>query len=789
MKKAFIAAVLAGSTLLCQTVGFAQGITRVEFAQSIAENLSIPPKIYNGEYADVTDNDQFADTLAGVTSAGVFDGDFSQNGNFNPHAKLLKEEAVAAAVKSLIYRKVDFPTLDSDLVFEDKEDISPSLLLYIEAAVASGLIDDGESFNPKAEMSADDISRLWQAADEVYAKLPLHIGSEQEDKKANEIREHIGSNDIAREYFYSAMQGLIAGTNEDELSRAHEELELAYGAINSERDSILTGSYIFDDNDGLIQAHGGNVIWDDKAQKYYWYGEARKTSDLPEHLKKYGDWGWRTGVGCYSSDDLYNWKYEGLALEMLEEGDGLEYPESDIGLGRVIERPKVIYNKKTGKYVMWMHIDNGWYGYSRAGVAVSDSPVGPFSYLGSYRPGDKMSRDMTVFVDDDESAYLYFSTDENGCLACCKLSEDYLSCVGEAQYCIWWKWREAPAVFKYNSTYYMITSGCSGWSPNAADYATAPTPTGPWTQHGNPCVGSGSDKTFGGQSYWVLTVDAKKGHFIFMADIWRPGNHNESSYIWLPIQMQPDGGIRIEWIDEWSLDDIGNILIEPQDVFATYGEEIHLPETITAIVQETAEERQITWEQPLPTTPGHYSIAGSAKGFADSSVAIQLYIIPKHVVYFADCGAESDGELQKIGSGLFNSVPDCPYGADEINGKKWGCTTEDASGTHNDKHMFWSVRYGSEDAKNITYHFEVDKTKKYDVYVGIKDPWNESARYIDIEVQGVKIVSNLHTHNVQSAWQADGITAEGGEITVASVRNENSNAAPIISWIMICEAN
>ena len=42
----------------------------------------------------------------------------------------------------------------------------------------------------------------------------------------------------------------------------------------------------------------------------------------------------------------------------------------------VIERPKVIYNDKTKKYVMWMHIDKRHYEYARAGVAVSDKVTG-----------------------------------------------------------------------------------------------------------------------------------------------------------------------------------------------------------------------------------------------------------------------------------------------------------------------------------------------------------------------------------------------------------------------------
>lgn len=48
---------------------------------------------------------------------------------------------------------------------------------------------------------------------------------------------------------------------------------------------------------------------------------------------------------------------------------------------------------------------------------------------------------------------------------------------------------EAPAIFKKDGTYWMITSGCTGWAPNAARLFSAPSIWGPWKQHPNPCQG------------------------------------------------------------------------------------------------------------------------------------------------------------------------------------------------------------------------------------------------------------------------------------------------------------
>ena len=80
----------------------------------------------------------------------------------------------------------------------------------------------------------------------------------------------------------------------------------------------------------------------------------------------------------------------GLALK------GGTHPDIDPSM--VLERPKVMHNPRTGKFVMWMHIDSGDYELARLGVAISDNPHGPFRYQGSFRPHGQHSRDFTVFA-------------------------------------------------------------------------------------------------------------------------------------------------------------------------------------------------------------------------------------------------------------------------------------------------------------------------------------------------------------------------------------------------------
>lgn len=105
-------------------------------------------------------------------------------------------------------------------------------------------------------------------------------------------------------------------------------------------------------------------------------------------------------VNCYSSVDLVQWTYEGALLSRTSSGD--------LGPNRIIERPKVIYNDLTKKYVMWMHVDSSNYGDAKVGVATSDTVCGgkPYEYHGSFRPLGMESRDIGLFKDDDGRAYL-----------------------------------------------------------------------------------------------------------------------------------------------------------------------------------------------------------------------------------------------------------------------------------------------------------------------------------------------------------------------------------------------
>ena len=310
-------------------------------------------------------------------------------------------------------------------------------------------------------------------------------------------------------------------------------------------DRFRPGAVWLDTDGQPIQAHGGGMLFHEGV--YYWFGENKEAGSQPARgrIRRLDV----VGVNCYSSTDLLHWKNEGLALPAVKDD-----PDSDLHPSRVVERPKVVYNERTATFVMWMHIDKADYGYARAGVASSTSPAGPYKYLGSVQPNGADSRDMTVYQDDDGQAYIFHSSEWNKTMRITRLSEDYLEPTDHSVREFVGRSREAPAVFKHEGRYYCITSGCSGWAPNAAEYAVSEAAMGPWTAMGNPCVGTPGQvaTTFQAQSTFVLPVQDRPGAYIFMADRWKPENLGDSRYVWLPLEIDGDS-LRIQWLDEWDL--------------------------------------------------------------------------------------------------------------------------------------------------------------------------------------------------------------------------------------------
>lgn len=404
-----------------------------------------------------------------------------------------------------------------------------------------------------------------------------------------------------REMYESAGDVLKdSGVGTEKYREAYLALKEAYEGLEEIMvySSFLPGQRWTDDEGNLIQAHGGQVqrlaVPDretgELVEKWWWVGEDKTNGSS------------RSGICAYSSDDLYNWHFEGVVMRNVESRQQLDTEEYfqtlygeytsgqkdrvfeclDAG-SAIIERPKLVYNEKTGMYVLWFHADgptpesNSSYAAASAGVAVCDTPYGPFRFIDRYRlntcPEDQedfypqskgMARDMNLFVDQDGTAYIIYSSEENLTLYISRLNDEYTYLDVAPEDAVYGRdfirlfpgaQREAPALFERDGSYYLMTSGCTGWAPNQARYYRADSVLGEWENCGDPCVGDVNMTTFESQSTCIF--QAGEGTYVYMGDRWNSEDLKNSRYIWLPVEFDEAGAMSLSYADEWSLPEDG----------------------------------------------------------------------------------------------------------------------------------------------------------------------------------------------------------------------------------------
>jgi beta-xylosidase len=298
-----------------------------------------------------------------------------------------------------------------------------------------------------------------------------------------------------------------------------------------------------------INAHGGCVIY--YHGLYYWYGE-EKVKGLSE--KQHAD----GGIHCYASKNLVDWYDQGMVLNLTRK-DSL----SDLAFDCNQDRPKVVYNETTQKFVLFfkLYLRNQGSAVAYIGVALSDSPSGPFVYSHKFLGGNSPSGtgDFAMFKDDDGALYHLSVRKPDKAFVIGKMRADYLLPEGKYHVCEGiTKRTEAPAILKKDGIYHMLASGSTGWSPNAARYFTSSNIYGPWKYHGNPCKGvnpnNGLDenKTFGGQSTYIIPVHGIEDAFIAFMDINKPKHPYDNLYVWLPIKFV-NNEMTITWSNEWDM--------------------------------------------------------------------------------------------------------------------------------------------------------------------------------------------------------------------------------------------
>jgi hypothetical protein len=305
------------------------------------------------------------------------------------------------------------------------------------------------------------------------------------------------------------------------------------GPAQAAPQTIANGTQFTDTSGSPVHAHGGGVL--KVGSYYYWFGENRNADNTFRY------------VDAYRSTDLKNWEFRNHVLT--------QSSDSELATAN-IERPKVMYNASTGKFVMWMHKENGTdYSEARAAVAVSDTVDGNYTWQGSFRPLDQhMSRDITVFVDSDGAGYMVSAARENYDLQIYRLTADYTGIASLVADPWHGGHREAPALFKRGGVYFMLTSAATGWSPNQQQYATATSLAGPWTAMTNV----GDSTAYGSQTAYVLPVQGTSGtSYLYLGDRWGNsfgGTVNDSRYVWLPLTFPTSTSLSMSWAPEVTVD-------------------------------------------------------------------------------------------------------------------------------------------------------------------------------------------------------------------------------------------
>ena len=350
--------------------------------------------------------------------------------------------------------------------------------------------------------------------------------------------------------------------------------------------SIKPGARWLDTEGKPIQAHGFQIFENDGT--YYWYGENKEHTTLGSNV-------WTYGIRAYKSKDLYNWEDMGLIIE-----PDILNPLSPLHYSQTLDRPHIIYNKKTGKYVCWIKsMDTDGFFV----VLTADKFTGPYTLVKCFKPEGYGVGDFDMYVDPESGkGYVWFER-PHWEMICAELDEDFTGTNGK--YSVHFSGirppftREAPSHFVRNGRHYMFTSGTTGYVPNPTETAVFTDYHGEYKELGSPHVDDRYADSFASQITSVLKVPGKD-LYIALADRWLPEfagtdmsmrtvkskekaylNHKpfdkdfatpsvkdktglkrnkwdstaDARYVFLPVTFDENGVPSIHWRDEWTLDD------------------------------------------------------------------------------------------------------------------------------------------------------------------------------------------------------------------------------------------
>lgn len=350
------------------------------------------------------------------------------------------------------------------------------------------------------------------------------------------------------------------------------------------QEAVYPGRTWLDVHGERIQAHAGGFLYENGT--YYWYGENKEHTDGRSNI-------WTWGIRLYASEDFYNWENRGLIIPPV-----LDDPNSELYPEKRVDRPHIVRNPNTGKYVCWFKNSGP---ESCFNVMTSDTLFGPWQMENSrLNPYGLHIGDFDLVIDEETgNAYIYCEAEHRKCTGF-RLNRDYtdvealVSCQYEGIDPPFT--REGQSVCQRSGRLWMLTSGMTGYIPNQSDSAVSEGFEQPFTSIGDPHVNDESLSSFNSQIGQIFKVPGKKDLYLAVADRWVPeypvdreramvlrravasryykeyeasetdraelaaspnldtANTSIADYVILPIDWS-DGAPKIRWVDSWKLED------------------------------------------------------------------------------------------------------------------------------------------------------------------------------------------------------------------------------------------
>ncbi len=365
-----------------------------------------------------------------------------------------------SAPKLLFVPKSEKACIDGDIIekegvyhlFYKTETESPGIKTATTTDLTSGKWTENDNYLQQTKESVEGSSIFKLAnSDEYILMYDVYKKGKYQFTKTKDLENFVAiDNDISMDF--KPRHGTIIAITRSELKRliAKWGLPASFPKINN--NPVLEGYYA-----------DPEILYSNKTKKYYIY----PTSD------GFNDWS-GTYFKTFSSDDLVDWKDEGVILDL----------KKDVSwANRNAWAPCIVEKKIKGKYKYFYYFTAA----QKIGVATSDNPTGPFTDSGkaliSSKPeGIKGGQeiDPDVFTDPKTGkSYLYWG---NNYMAVAELNDDMISFKTPTPKVITVDktFREGTYIFYRKGTYYFLWSEDDTRSPNyKVRYGTSKSPLGP----------------------------------------------------------------------------------------------------------------------------------------------------------------------------------------------------------------------------------------------------------------------------------------------------------------------